>query len=153
MAAGIGLVEILGAAQALHPETFNLMIALKALTYFQDGDLPELPVEVKRLLWDAAEQSGRHPVSKAGLESSLSACRLTRRSPTRHNLHNLQAVSCLEPAFGKLRRRDGLTVVFHHHAARQQTLRHEKLFDRTRQRGRDGQAVGDDADAIHSNQG
>ena len=52
--AGIGLVEILGAARALHPETFNPMIALKALTYFQDGDLPELPAEVKRLLCDAA---------------------------------------------------------------------------------------------------
>ena len=52
--AGIGLAEILSAARALHPETFNPMIALKALTYFQDGDLPKLPAEVKSLLCDAA---------------------------------------------------------------------------------------------------
>jgi hypothetical protein len=60
----LGLAEILGAARALHPETFNPMITLKALTYFQDGDLPKLPAEVKRLLCDAASKVADIPVVK-----------------------------------------------------------------------------------------
>lgn len=53
---GIGLEQALAAARALYGESFNPMISLKALTYFEDGDLPTLPDQVKRLLIEAASQ-------------------------------------------------------------------------------------------------
>jgi hypothetical protein len=43
LAAGVGLDEALAAAQALYRAQFNPMISLKALSYFGDGDLPQLP--------------------------------------------------------------------------------------------------------------
>jgi hypothetical protein len=48
--AGLRLSDMLGAARALYRDQFNPMISLKALCYFQDGDLPELPAEVKDFL-------------------------------------------------------------------------------------------------------
>jgi len=45
--AGIRLEEALGAAQALYRDRFNPMISLKALSYFADGDLPQLPKAVQ----------------------------------------------------------------------------------------------------------
>jgi len=47
---GIALADALGAAQAIYGEQFYPMISLKALTYFEDGDLPSLPEPVKQLL-------------------------------------------------------------------------------------------------------
>jgi hypothetical protein len=41
--AGVSLDAALAAAQALYREQFNPMISLKALSYFADGDLSELP--------------------------------------------------------------------------------------------------------------
>jgi hypothetical protein len=41
--AGVSLDAALAAAQALYREQFNPMISLKALSYFADGDLPQLP--------------------------------------------------------------------------------------------------------------
>lgn len=52
---GIALSEVLGAARAIYGKTFNAMAALKALAYFEDGNLPSLPPRVKRLLQTAAE--------------------------------------------------------------------------------------------------
>jgi hypothetical protein len=52
--AGIALPDALGAACALYGDTFNPMISLKALSYFKDGDLPELPIECQSLLSKAA---------------------------------------------------------------------------------------------------
>ncbi|MCI0748056.1 MAG: nucleotidyl transferase AbiEii/AbiGii toxin family protein [Verrucomicrobia subdivision 3 bacterium] len=52
---GLRLNVMLGAARALYREQFNPMISLKALSYFQDGDLPELPSDVKNFL---AQQAG-----------------------------------------------------------------------------------------------
>jgi len=52
--AGMGLAEALGAAKALYGETFNPMISLKALCYFHDGDLPQLPSATKDFLCAAA---------------------------------------------------------------------------------------------------
>jgi hypothetical protein len=52
--AGITLSQALGAASALYRETFNPMISLKALSYFNDGDLKQLPADLKHLLSDAA---------------------------------------------------------------------------------------------------
>jgi hypothetical protein len=50
MRAGVRLADMLGAAAALYAGQFNPLISLKALSYFGDGDLPNLPDEVKGLL-------------------------------------------------------------------------------------------------------
>ena len=52
---GIKLPEALGAARAVYGKIFNAMAALKALTYFEDGNLRSLPSGAKRLLLTAAE--------------------------------------------------------------------------------------------------
>jgi hypothetical protein len=55
-AAGVTLSTALAAAQALYGEQFNPMISLKALSYFGDGDLPQLPAALQdRLRHEAAE--------------------------------------------------------------------------------------------------
>ena len=59
--AGIGLEQALGAARALYRETFNPMISLKALNYFKDGDLPQLPPDTKQFLADQASQIAEIP--------------------------------------------------------------------------------------------
>jgi hypothetical protein len=51
---GLEVAEMLGAAQAIYGEQFFPMITLKALAWFKDGDLPELPPEVKEALGRAA---------------------------------------------------------------------------------------------------
>ena len=45
----------LACARAIYRTTFNAMLPLKALTYFEDGDLPALPPDVKRRLVQAVE--------------------------------------------------------------------------------------------------
>jgi hypothetical protein len=50
---GLSLAEMLAAACAVY-EQFNPMIPLRALSYFEDGDLSTLPVEVKNALTKAA---------------------------------------------------------------------------------------------------
>jgi hypothetical protein len=50
---GVTLPEMLGAAQAVYGEQFNAMITLKALGYFEDGNLAALSEEVKRALRQA----------------------------------------------------------------------------------------------------
>ena len=55
MAHGISLPLALGAAQALYPD-FAPLVTLKALTYFDDGDLAELPGDVKTRLAAAASE-------------------------------------------------------------------------------------------------
>ncbi len=47
---GVSLEEALGAAGAIFETQFNPAITLKALTFFEDGDLPSLPEEVRRFL-------------------------------------------------------------------------------------------------------
>ncbi len=53
IAHGISLSVALGAAQALYPD-FAPLVTLKAISYFGDGDLGELPDHVKRGLAEAA---------------------------------------------------------------------------------------------------
>lgn len=53
MARGVSLAAALGAAQALYPD-FAPLVSLKALSYFDDGNLAELPDEVKSRLAEAA---------------------------------------------------------------------------------------------------
>jgi len=50
---GIALPTALGAAKALYPD-FAPLITLKALSYFEDGDLGALPDQVTQTLSDAA---------------------------------------------------------------------------------------------------
>lgn len=51
---GLKLPQMLAAGQALYGELFNIMITLKALNYFEDGDLRTLPHSAKQLLVEAA---------------------------------------------------------------------------------------------------
>jgi Nucleotidyl transferase AbiEii toxin, Type IV TA system len=52
--AGVSLEYGLGCAVAVYGEQFNPAIVLKALTYFEDGDLPTIASDIRRLLIDAA---------------------------------------------------------------------------------------------------
>jgi hypothetical protein len=54
MGAGISLPLALSAAKEIHGPAFNPQITLKALTYFDDGDLLTLPNEIKDRLAQAA---------------------------------------------------------------------------------------------------
>jgi hypothetical protein len=67
---GISLPMALGAAQALYPG-FAPLVTLKALSYFGDGDLGELPDHVKHALSDAAA-AVRVPEPVARLSDRLS---------------------------------------------------------------------------------
>ena len=51
---GVSLSAMLGAATAIHGERYNAMLTLKALTYFGDGDLADLPAAVRKRLSHAA---------------------------------------------------------------------------------------------------
>jgi len=57
--AGISLEQALGAARTVYGSTFNPAITLKALTFFDDGDLSKLPDHVKQTLAAAATNVGR----------------------------------------------------------------------------------------------
>jgi Nucleotidyl transferase AbiEii toxin, Type IV TA system len=56
MAAGVSLSEALGAATAVYGREFNGALSLKALTYFADGDLPNLSVRTQDSLRAQATQ-------------------------------------------------------------------------------------------------
>jgi hypothetical protein len=58
---GISLEEGLGAAQALYGAQFNPAITLKALAYFEDGDLPSLPRDLATYLAEASAKIGPIP--------------------------------------------------------------------------------------------
>ena len=73
------------------------------------------------------------------------------RLTARDDLHDFQPVAGLNLTLGKLRRRDRLAIVLHHHAARQKLLRHEKFFQRAGQFGGEGLAVRDDGLRAHEN--
>lgn len=57
----IRLEDALGAARTLFGTPFNPAITLKALAYFQDGDLPSLPANVRAELVRVATQIGPLP--------------------------------------------------------------------------------------------
>ena len=54
--AGVSLAEAIGAATAVYGTTFNGALSLKALTYFSDGDLPNLNPTTQTKLRDLAGQ-------------------------------------------------------------------------------------------------
>lgn len=60
--AGIDLADALGGAEALYGSSFSAMLGLKALTSFEDGDLPSLPDTVKARLRDAVRAVDRVPI-------------------------------------------------------------------------------------------
>jgi len=51
---GLGLAEALAAAEVVYGKGFNGALSLKALAYFEDGDLPNLSSEVRDKLREAA---------------------------------------------------------------------------------------------------
>lgn len=53
---GVGLPFALAAAQKLYGPSFNPEITLKALSYFDDGNLRDLPADMKSRLADAVSQ-------------------------------------------------------------------------------------------------
>lgn len=56
IAAGIGLSDALAAAATAHGKQFNGALSLKALTYFADGDLPQLSPGIQEQLRSLAGQ-------------------------------------------------------------------------------------------------
>ena len=52
----VDLSTALSAAQQIYGQTFNPQITLKALSYFDDGDLRQLPEDLKSRLATAARQ-------------------------------------------------------------------------------------------------
>ena len=58
LAHGLALEYGLGCARAFYGANFNIALPLKALTYFEDGDLPSLPTPVRQRLSKAVSQLG-----------------------------------------------------------------------------------------------
>jgi hypothetical protein len=52
--AGLSLAEGLASAAAIYGKTFNGALSLKALTFFEDGDLPKLAPSARKVLLEAA---------------------------------------------------------------------------------------------------
>jgi hypothetical protein len=63
--AGLSLEYGLGCATALYSVQFNPAIVLKALTYFEDGDVPTLPADFRELLTEAAASVREIPEVRA----------------------------------------------------------------------------------------
>ncbi len=74
LGAGIRLSSALSSAAAIYGPSFNPQITLKALCYFDDGDLAKLPDDVKRRLVDAVAETDLdrlpHVEPRGGLEIS-----------------------------------------------------------------------------------
>lgn len=65
LASGLDLSNLLGAAQVIFGARFAPMLALKAMTSFEDGDLPDLPIALRQRLTSAAAGISRIPVMGA----------------------------------------------------------------------------------------
>lgn len=72
-----------------------------------------------------------------------------RGSTTGHDADDLQPITVVQRAPGKFRGRDGFAVVLHHDATREESLRAEKLIERTGELNGDALAVGDDDSSGH----
>ena len=70
--AGLSLEEGLGAAAAIYGKNFNGVLSLKALTYFEDGDLPSLPSSVQKRLLAAATSVNLRELPLVAARSGLS---------------------------------------------------------------------------------
>ncbi|HEY6971087.1 MAG TPA: hypothetical protein VJA94_17890 [Candidatus Angelobacter sp.] len=56
MKAGISLAQALSAAEAVHGLIFDPKLSLKALSFFEDGDLQRLPVSIQNYLAQEARR-------------------------------------------------------------------------------------------------
>jgi len=68
---GVPLTSMLGAATAIHGEHYNAMLTLKALSYFGDGDLPQLPAAVRTRLSEAAANVRPEPIPRYAPRTGL----------------------------------------------------------------------------------
>ena len=73
LAAGVDLPDMLGSAQIVFGSRFSPLLALKALTSFEDGDLPTLPETTRRRLVAAAASVDPIPVLGAYAPTILPA--------------------------------------------------------------------------------
>jgi hypothetical protein len=74
LTAGIDLAEALGAARAIYGRPFNPIASLKALTYFEDGNLGSVPIEIRRRL-----QAATHSVNLDALPEIPATPGITRQ--------------------------------------------------------------------------
>lgn len=81
LATGLDLSDLLGSAQVVFGSRFSPLLALKALTWFEDGDLPTLPEETRRRLVSAAATVRRVPTLGAFASTILPAASRGRESP------------------------------------------------------------------------
>lgn len=65
LASGVDLSDLLGAAQVIFGARFAPLLALKAMTSFEDGDLPSLPIALRQRLMSLAASISRIPVMGA----------------------------------------------------------------------------------------
>lgn len=70
--AGLSLAEGLGAAAAVYGKNFNGALSLKALTYFEDGDLPSLARALQKRLLEAATSVSLKQLPLVAARSGLS---------------------------------------------------------------------------------
>jgi hypothetical protein len=70
--AGLSLAEGLGAAAAIYGKNFNGALSLKALTFFEDGDLPSLTPAVQKRLLAAATSLNLKDLPLVDARSGLS---------------------------------------------------------------------------------
>lgn len=80
LAAGLDLPDLLGSAQVVFGSRFSPLLALKALTWFEDGDLPSLPEGTRDRLVAAAAAVRRIPTLGAFASSILPAASDGRES-------------------------------------------------------------------------
>jgi hypothetical protein len=70
--AGLSLGEGLGAAAAIYGKNFNGALSLKALTFFEDGDLPSLAPAIQKRLRAAATSVNPKDLPRVAARSGLS---------------------------------------------------------------------------------
>jgi hypothetical protein len=70
--AGLSLAEGLGAAAAIYGKNFNGALSLKALTFFEDGDLPSLTPAIQKRLLAAATSVSLKEIPLIAARSGLS---------------------------------------------------------------------------------
>lgn len=73
MDAGIRLEQAMGAAYAIYGGRFNAVAALKALTYFEDGNLPGLALGVRERLRRAAQEVHWESLPRVEAEPGIAA--------------------------------------------------------------------------------
>ena len=71
--AGLTLAEGLAAAAAIYGKQFNGALSLKALTFFEDGDLPSLPSDARKKLLGAATSVNLKELPLVAARPGLSA--------------------------------------------------------------------------------